>query len=141
MRRRAAAPAFPDLDSAHDALSAADAMHELLDQAVAQGASDLHLRTSLPPVLRVRGELGRLESHAPFTAERLRAMLSAIMPPRNRDQFSAGHDTDFAYDGHASHRFRVNVFRDREGPGAVIRLVATTIITADELGLSDEIKQ
>lgn len=135
--RRAPAARFPDIQSSGEPCDAIDA---LLDLAIRADASDLHLRSGIPPVVRVHGELRRLDTQSSLPAEAVAAMITATMPQRNRDEFAAGGDTDYAYEGHGGDRFRANAFRDRDGPGAVFRLVATTLVSADALGLSAEIQ-
>ncbi len=67
-------------------------------------------------------------------------MLCAIMPERNRHEFREMNDTDLAYELDGAGRFRVNIFRDRRGVGAVIRAIPSRVVTADELGLSAEVQ-
>jgi twitching motility protein PilT len=128
---------FPDLESPH---SPGDTIERLLDAAVSAGASDLHLRAGIAPVVRVDGQLRSLPDHAALTPDAVGAIVAATMPARNREEFGGSGDTDFAFESHAGQRFRVNAFRDRDGVGAVFRHVATGIISAEELGLSHEIQ-
>src|ERR1043166_6419696 len=138
-RRRT--PRFPDLDISGHSLNPNEAIDQLLELAVREGASDLHLRSGIPPVLRVHGELRTLETHEPLRSDAIAAMLSATMSHRHREEFAATGDSDYAYEWHTDHRFRVNALRDRDGASAVFRLVSTHIVTADELGLSAEIQE
>jgi twitching motility protein PilT len=62
-------------------------------------------------------------------------MLFSLAPARNRDEFRACNDTDFAHETPEA-RFRVNMFADRKGPGAVLRQIPTKILSAEEMGLS-----
>jgi twitching motility protein PilT len=62
-----------------------------------------------------------------------------ITPDRIKAQFEERHDTDYAYEIEGLARFRVNVFMDRKGPGAVFRVIPSKIITAEDLNLSKEI--
>ena len=115
------------------------AMEELLRVLVDAGASDLHLRTGEPPLLRRSGELVRQE-RPPIPGERLEAMLAAIMTPREITEFRETGDTDWAYEIPDLARFRCNAGRDRHGPMAVFRVIPTTVRTADEMGLSREVQ-
>jgi twitching motility protein PilT len=63
------------------------------------------------------------------------------MPEKNRKEFTDRHDTDFAYEIAELARFRSNVFADRQGPGAVFRVIPSKILTAEQLGLSPAILQ
>jgi twitching motility protein PilT len=105
-------------------------------------ASDLHLSTGMPPLVRKDGHMQPLEPSAPvMSAEEVEALLEPIMPPNNKEEFSERHDTDFAYEIPGLARFRANVFLDRKGRGAVFRVIPAKILTAEELGLSPHILQ
>jgi twitching motility protein PilT len=122
-----------------DLAEARAAMELLLRLLVDSGASDLHLRSGEPPLLRRHGELVR-ESHAAIPAERLDTMLLAIMSPKEVAEYKEGGDTDWAYEIEGLARFRCNAARDRHGPLAVFRIIPTTVRTADEMGLSREVQ-
>ncbi len=117
--------------------SALDALLRVLS---AQKASDLHLRVGEPPILRRDGELMRITGAAPLGADQLEQMLMASMPEKNREEFRSCNDTDFALDIPGVARFRGNVLRDRCGVAAVFRLIPSTILTAEQLGLSEHEK-
>jgi twitching motility protein PilT len=113
----------------------------LLRRLVEQDGSDLHLRVGEPPIIRLHGEMTRLEGAQALTNERLESMLLAIMPDRNRREYIEINDTDFAYEITGLARFRCNALRDRKGAGAVARVIPATVVTADQLGLSTEVQQ
>jgi twitching motility protein PilT len=115
------------------------AMDELFRRLVDSGASDLHLRSGEPPLLRLHGELVR-EELPPVPAERLEAMLLSIMSPREVGEFRETGDTDWAYEIEGLARFRCNAARDRHGPMAVFRVIPTSVRTADDMGLSREVQ-
>lgn len=112
----------------------------LLETMVKQRASDLHLTMNEPPCVRVDGEILRIAQER-LTEEQMRSYLLPIMPQRNREEFASAHDTDFAYELPGMARFRVNMFRDRMGVGAVLRQIPDRILSADELGLSPAIRK
>jgi twitching motility protein PilT len=116
--------------------AAMDALFRLLVQS---GASDLHLRTSEPPMLRLHGELARQNQPA-LSAERLEAMLLSIMTPKEVGEFREMGDTDWAYEIDGLARFRCNAGRDRFGAIGVFRVIPNQIRTADEMGLSREVQ-
>ena len=116
-------------------------IHYLLEQLVTRGASDLHLRVSEPPILRLHGEMVRIEGRTPLDNGTLEAMMLALMPDRNRREFTNINDTDFAYEIAGLARFRCNALRDRRGAAAVFRVIPARVITADELGLTDEVQR
>ncbi|OGR66897.1 MAG: type IV pili twitching motility protein PilT [Elusimicrobia bacterium GWC2_61_19] len=103
------------------------------------GASDLHLTSCHRPLVRVNGDMKELGDEPVLKNERMEALLSAIMPPHNAAQFAELHDTDFAHEITGLARFRVNIFMDRFGMGAVFRQIPMEIVTAEKLGLSKEI--
>ena len=116
--------------------TAMDALFRILVQS---GASDLHLRTGEPPMLRLHGELSR-QDQPPLTAERLESMLLSIMTAKEVGEFREGGDTDWAYEIDGLARFRCNAGRDRFGAMGVFRVIPNQIRTADEMGLSQEVQ-
>jgi twitching motility protein PilT len=103
-------------------------------------ASDLHLSSGMPPLIRKDGKIQTLEEGAaPLTHDDMVVMLEPIMPEVNRGEFAKRNDTDFAYEIKGLGRFRANVFQDRKGRGAVFRVIPAKILTAEELGLSPAI--
>ena len=113
----------------------------LLRQLVEKSGSDLHLRVGEPPIIRMHGEMTRIDGAQPLSNERLESMLLAIMPDRNRHEYTELNDTDFAYEITGLARFRCNALRDRKGAGAVARVIPATVVTTDQLGLSTEVQQ
>ena len=114
-------------------------VEELLRLLVEAKASDLHLRTGMPPLLRHDGEL-KAEDRPPLTGERLEAMLQSIMLPRDLVEYRESNDVDWAHEIEGVARFRCNAGRDRFGPMGVFRVIPTTVRTADEMGLSREVQ-
>jgi twitching motility protein PilT len=90
--------------------------------------------------MRVHGDLDELPDYSPLAPDELVALLDAIAPERNREQFAATNDTDFAHELPGRARFRVNFFRDFRGPGAVLRTIPSRIPTFEELGLPEAIR-
>jgi twitching motility protein PilT len=110
------------------------AMDQLLALAVDRQASDLHLTSDSPPALRIDGDMVQIEEYGPVASGRLREMIFSVTPERNREQWEAEHDTDFALELPGV-RFRVNVFMDRRGIGAAMRQVPAAIRTVEDLDL------
>jgi twitching motility protein PilT len=118
----------------------APAIDRLFHLMVERKASDLHLSTGVPPLIRLDGRLQPLEEGAaPTTADEMVALLDPITPQQNLDEFSRRNDTDFAYEIKGLARFRANVFLDRKGRGGVFRVIPAKILTAEDLGLSPHI--
>jgi twitching motility protein PilT len=132
-------PARPGTAKGADLAEARGEMEGLLRILVEAEASDLHLRSGQPPLLRRQGELAR-EQSASIPPERLETLLASIMSPREIAEYREGGDTDWAYEIEGLARFRCNAGRDRHGPIAVFRVIPTTVRTADEMGLSREVQ-
>jgi twitching motility protein PilT len=113
----------------------------LLKQLVAEGGSDLHLRVGEPPLLRLHGELKRLENKPKLEQRVTEAMLNAIMPDRNYTEFRDTNDSDFAYEIEGVARFRANAFRDHHGAGGVFRVIPAKVATVEEMGITPEVQK
>lgn len=117
-----------------------DRMEDLFHAMAAAGASDLHLSTGMPPMIRKDGRMQKLESVEGALGEDLmKDLLHSIMPQRNKDEFVERRDSDFAYEIPGLARFRCNIFMDRKGMGAVFRIIPSKMTTAEQLGLSSAI--
>ena len=115
-------------------------MDKLFHQMAEIGASDLHLSTSMPPMIRKDGKMKPLESdETTLSAEAMKELLTSIMPAKNQEEFAKRNDTDFAYSIEGLARFRANIFMDRKGMGGVFRIIPAKITTAEQLGLSKAI--
>jgi twitching motility protein PilT len=117
---------------------AAGQMHALLEMMLARRASDLHMASDTVPHLRIDGDMVPVSEYGTLTPAHLKAMVFSIAPNKNKEQWEKKHDTDFAYELPAA-RFRVNVFADRKGIGAVLRQIPNSIRSAEEMGLSKQI--
>jgi twitching motility protein PilT len=118
----------------------APAIDRLFHLMVQGKASDLHLSSGMPPLVRKDGKIVPLEANAKAIGhEEMVALLEPIMPEVNRNEFAKRNDTDFAYEIRGLARFRANVFQDRKGRGAVFRVIPAKILSAEDLGLSDAI--
>ena len=119
-----------------------NAIDTLFRQMVDAKASDLHLSSFMPPLIRKDGHMQPLDpGMGPLSPDDVSALLQPIMPDTNREEYGRRHDTDFAYEIKGLARFRANMFLDRKGPGAVFRVIPAKILTAEQLGLSPHILQ
>jgi twitching motility protein PilT len=107
---------------------------ELLTFASAEGASDLFLSSGEPPMLRIHGDVKRLE-HAALTPEQAHDMIFDIMNDNQRRLFQEKRDLDFSFELGDVARFRVNAFVQRKGEAAVFRTIPTLVLTLDQLGM------
>jgi len=120
----------------------ANAIDQLFRQMVEAKASDLHLSSNMPPLIRKDGHMQPLDPGIGALApDDVMALLEPIIPENNRAEYDRRHDTDFAYEIKGLARFRANMFLDRKGPGAVFRVIPAKILTAEQLGLSPHILQ
>ncbi len=107
----------------------------ILRRLVAEGASDLHLTAGYKPRWRVDGDIRELADTAPLAEEEVFELMEPILRPGDAEHFREANDLDCAYAIEGLSRFRVNVFRDRLGVGAVLRVIPDQILTAEQLGL------
>ncbi|GAA4380366.1 type IV pilus twitching motility protein PilT [Nocardioides caricicola] len=112
-------------------------LDDLLVAVLNLGGSDLHLTVGAPPTVRLRGEMTALEGYPELTGDQLRTMLYGVLTERQRKVFEEELELDLAYavPGHA--RFRVNIFRQREAIGAVMRLIPWEILPLEKLGMPE----
>ncbi len=111
---------------------------DLLNVMLKRRASDVHLSSDNPPMFRIDGEMIPLTDYDILTPEALRDIIFSITPERNRKQWDEIKDTDFAHENELA-RFRVNVFADRKGIGAVLRQIPNNILTAEQMNISKAI--
>ncbi|MBB6455055.1 twitching motility protein PilT [Salirhabdus euzebyi] len=109
-------------------------LDELLYIAYKEFASDVHLTVGLPPVLRIYGQLKQLEQ-PPLSQDELLDMGLAIMSDNLKETFHAEGEVDFSYEISDVSRFRINVYKQREGVSIAIRLIPTKIPTVEDLQL------
>ena len=107
---------------------------ELLAFSVQQGASDLHLSAGLPPMIRVDGDVRRVNVPAQDHAE-VQALVYDIMNDRQRKDFEEFLETDFSFEVPRVARFRVNAFNQNRGAGAVFRTIPSEVLSMDTLGM------
>jgi len=107
---------------------------DILKQMTDREASDLHITSGCAPYLRIHGEMVKL-NYKDLSAEVSRALIFEVLSETQRENFLATWDLDCSYSLPGVGRFRVNVFRQRKGVGAVFRLIPEYIQTIEELGL------
>src|SRR6056300_321525 len=107
---------------------------ELLAFSAKQGASDLHLSAGLPPMIRVDGDVRRINV-PPLENSQVHDLIYDIMTDKQRKDFEEFLETDFSFEVPGVARFRVNVFNQNRGSGAVFRTIPSKVLTMDDLGL------
>ncbi len=104
-----------------------------------RGASDLHMVIGFPPMLRLRGELVPLDEPV-LTPESNRKILFEILDEDQQAAIDKNRDFDKAYALEGVGRFRCNLFYQQRGIGAVFRIIPAKILTVDQLGLPDVVR-
>ena len=103
-------------------------------------ASDLHLSTGNQPILRINGELVRIDSPI-LENDDLKALVYEIAPETKIKTYEESGDVDFGYEYPGMARFRANFFNQKNGIAAVFRLIPTKIYTMEDLGLPPVLKK
>ena len=109
---------------------------ELLAFSAKQGASDLHLSAGLPPMIRVDGDVRRINLPA-LDAKAVQELIYDIMNDKQRQDFEEFLETDFSFEVPGVARFRVNAFNQNRGAGAVFRTIPAKILSLEELGMGE----
>ena len=116
-------------------------INQLLQTAVASGASDLHLKVGSYPMMRVNGTLVVASEEKRLDRNDTDAIAQTILGPEHIEKFRRNQDVDLAYSIDGLGRFRVNVFQQRGTVGLVLRVIPTRIKTIDELNLPPVLKR
>jgi twitching motility protein PilT len=112
----------------------------LLQELVESDASDLHLKAGQPPVMRIRGDLHRV-NRPPLTIEEHNNLLLGILNEERRERLYNYKEVDLSYHVQGLSRFRVNMFWQRGNIGAVFRVIPFKIRTIDDLNLPQVTKK
>ena len=104
------------------------------------GASDLHLGVGEPPKIRRHGDIVPIRNE-PLTQEEAAYMMSEMSGPERWALFEQRGDLDFAYEMDEQSRFRCNFLKQTNGYGAVFRLIPTKIMTLEQLGIPEVVKE
>ena len=113
---------------------------ELLAFAFKQNASDLHLSAGMPPLIRVDGDIKRINVD-PLDDRAVHNMMYDIMNDKQQKDFEEFLETDFSFDLPNIARFRVNVFNQNRGPGAVFRTIPSKVLTLEQLNAPESFKK
>ena len=112
---------------------------ELLAFSAKQGASDLHLSAGLPPMIRVDGDVRRINL-PPMDHKEVHDLIYEIMNDKQRKDYEEFLETDFSFEVPGVARFRVNAFNQNRGAGGVFRTIPSKVLTMDELGMGQVFK-
>ncbi|MCK7544557.1 type IV pilus twitching motility protein PilT [Marinobacter bryozoorum] len=112
---------------------------ELLAFSAKQGASDLHLSAGLPPMIRVDGDVRRINL-PPMEHKEVHGLIYDIMNDKQRKDYEEFLETDFSFEVPGVARFRVNAFNQNRGAGAVFRTIPSKVLTMEDLGMGQVFK-
>lgn len=115
-------------------------LDELLSYLKESDGSDLHLAAGLEPRVRQRGSVKVIEGQGVLGDTELRALLEEIASPKHWAEYVQTNDVDFAYGLEGVARYRANYFVQRNGAGAVFRIIPDEIVSIDELKLAKSIE-
>ncbi|MBZ0269393.1 type IV pilus twitching motility protein PilT, partial [bacterium] len=107
---------------------------EIFEAVQAQGASDLHIATGAPPMIRRHGEMEPIP-YQELTKDLCELLLSEILGDAERAKFAKTHDVDFSYEVAGKFRVRCNVYQENRGLAGAFRLLPSSILTLEQLGL------
>ena len=113
---------------------------ELLAFSAKQGASDLHLSAGLPPMIRVDGDVRRINLPA-LDHKQVHALIYDIMNDKQRKDFEEFLETDFSFEVPGVARFRVNAFNQNRGAGAVFRTIPSKVLSMEDMGMGEIFKK
>lgn len=112
---------------------------DLLTETVQRDGSDLHLSDGLPPVIRVDGELIRLD-YPPLNDRDIQRLIYDVLTTQQIQWYERIHELDFSYGIKGTGRFRFNVYRQRGSIGAAMRVIPTSVPSLEDLHLPMELR-
>ena len=107
---------------------------ELLAFSAKQGASDLHLSAGLPPMIRVDGDIRRVNL-PPMEHKQVHELIYDIMNDKQRKDYEEFLETDFSFEVPGIARFRVNAFNQNRGAAGVFRTIPSKVLSMEDLGM------
>ena len=113
---------------------------ELLTFSVKQGASDLHITAGMPPLIRVDGDIRKINVPA-MEHKEVHGLIYEIMNDKQRKDYEQFLETDFSFEVPGLARFRVNAFNQNRGAAAVFRTIPSKVLSMEQLGMGPVFKQ
>src|SRR5262249_42519476 len=115
-------------------------MEKLLATVIGLKASDLHVTTGQPPVIRVHGRLRRLDTKV-LDSDDTTALMKSITPDRCQQELQQVGGADFAIEFTEGNRFRCSIFKQRGQIGMVLRLIPSKFLTFEQIGMPEAVKR
>ena len=109
-------------------------IQELLNFSGQQGSSDLHITAGMPPLIRVDGDIRRINVD-PMDHKEVHGLIYEIMNDRQRKDYEEHLESDFSFEVPGLARFRVNAFVQNRGAAAVFRTIPSKVLTMEQLGM------
>ena len=109
-------------------------IQELLNFSVQRGSSDLHITAGMPPLIRVDGDIRRINVD-PMDHKEVHGLIYEIMNDRQRKDYEEHLESDFSFEVPGLARFRVNAFVQNRGAAAVFRTIPSKVLTMEQLGM------
>lgn len=113
---------------------------ELLNFSVKQGASDLHITAGMPPLIRVDGDIRKINVPA-MDHKEVHGLIYEIMNDKQRKDYEQFLETDFSFEVPGLARFRVNAFNQNRGAAGVFRTIPSKVLSMEQLGMGPVFKQ
>jgi len=116
-------------------------LDKIFRTAVQYKASDLYITTGSKPILRINGDLVKIEEHPVLSKKMAEEYITEILTEEQKKQFAENLDLDFSFEFVSLARFRVNIYVHRKGIAAAFRIIPENVYTLDELGLPDQLRK
>ncbi|HLA50941.1 MAG TPA: type IV pilus twitching motility protein PilT [Thermodesulfobacteriota bacterium] len=116
-------------------------LNDVLNTAVKEKASDVHIKVGLPPILRIYGTLAPVKNQERLTPDEVAKIAMKLMNDQQKEIFKTTHQLDTSYSVPGLGRFRVNIFKQRNSTGIVLRVIPIAINSIDELHLPKVIEK
>ncbi|UFS71834.1 type IV pilus twitching motility protein PilT [Geomonas sp. RF6] len=116
-------------------------LNEILSVAMKARGSDVHLKTGIPPIVRIDGQLRAIPNAERLSADAVRTMAKGIMNERQRKQFEENYEVDLSYGVPGLGRFRVNAYSQRGTVAMVLRAIPIAIPSLEALNLPPVLKK
>lgn len=113
---------------------------ELLGFSVKQGASDLHITAGMPPLIRVDGDIRKINVPE-MDHKQVHGLVYEIMNDKQRKDYEQFLETDFSFEVPGLARFRVNAFNQNRGAAAVFRTIPSKVLSMEDLGMGPVFRQ
>ena len=110
-------------------------INEILDEARAIKASDVHFTVGLPPIVRINGDIKKFAKYPDMTEPLIVSVINQITTVKHKQIIQQGLDADFSYVSTSGQRHRINVYRQRGYHAVAMRLLLNEIPTLKDLGL------